>query len=259
MQYSDDDIDDSVYSEGDESDGLKDLSEWTRVKAIHSMKTTNIQLFDLRKDVQADNIGNQVKGHLGAHTSTVVFDPDSYNKKQYNWSLEHHRLNQDELKTYGEMATTIRKRFELDISLLKDITADTAGVETIKEIQRSLKLNRQHTKFQNRLEMKADVPGFESRQRPSKNDVSTRKELTTDDFVHIIAFWKTTKCNMRDLAARFKVKVTLAHRITKEYRRDPDFLGRLLAKEQLQLEKEAAIVAAVESLQDGKSDIWTAQ
>ena len=64
---------------------------------------------------------------------------------------------------------------------------------------------------------------------------------------------------MWDLTARFKIKATLAHRITKEYRRDPDFLGRLLAKEQLQLEKEAAIVAAVESLQDGKSDIWTAQ
>ena len=46
---SDDEV--SVYSEGDESDAQKDLSEWTRVKAIHSMKTTNIQLFDLRKDV----------------------------------------------------------------------------------------------------------------------------------------------------------------------------------------------------------------
>ena len=37
---SDDEV--SVYSEGDESDDQKDLSEWTRVKAIHSMKTTNI-------------------------------------------------------------------------------------------------------------------------------------------------------------------------------------------------------------------------
>ena len=54
------------------------------------MKTTNIQLFDLRKDVQADGVANQIKGHLSTHTSTVVFDPDSYNKKQYNWSLEHH-------------------------------------------------------------------------------------------------------------------------------------------------------------------------
>ena len=87
----------SVYSEGDESDNQPDLSEWTRVKAVHSMKTTNIQLFDLRKDVQADGVANQVKGHLSSHTSTVVFDPDSYNKKLYNWSLEHHRLSQEEL------------------------------------------------------------------------------------------------------------------------------------------------------------------
>ena len=209
------DDEDSVYSEGDESDDHKDLSEWTRVKAIHSMKTTNIQLFDLRKDIMADNIGNQVKGHLGAHTSTVVFDPDSYNKKQYNWSLEHHRLSLAELQAYGEMATTVRKRFELDQSLLHDIKADTASAETLKEVRRALSLNRQHTKFQSRLEMQADVPGFEARQRASRKDVSTRRELTSTDLVHIIAAWKTTKCSMRDLAARFKIKFTLAHRITK--------------------------------------------
>ena len=63
--------------------------------------------------------------------------------------------------------------------------------------------------------------------------MSTRRELTSTDLVHIIASWKTTKCSMRDLAARFKIKATLVHRITKEYRRDPDFLSRQLAKEQL--------------------------
>ena len=48
--------------------------------------------------------------------------------------------------------------------------------------------------------------------------MSTRRELTPTDLVHIIASWKTTKCSMRDLAARFKIKATLVHRITKEYR-----------------------------------------
>ena len=254
---SDDEV--SVYSEGDESDDQKDLSEWTRVKAIHSMKTTNIQLFDLRKDVQVDSVGNQIKGHLSTHTSTVVFDPDSYNKKQYNWSLEHHRLSPAELQTYAEMATTIRKRFELAPALLEGMTAETMSAETIKEVQRALRLNRQHTKFQNRLGMKADVPGFETGQRASRKDVSNRRGLDSSELVNIIAAWKTTKCSMRDLAARFKIKATLAHRLTKEYRRDPDFLSRQLAKEQLQMEKEAAIIAAVESLQDSRRDIWTAQ
>jgi hypothetical protein len=47
------------------------------------------------------------------------------------------------------MATTIRKRFELDLNLLKDINinADTVDAETLKEVRRSLKLNRQYTKF----------------------------------------------------------------------------------------------------------------
>ena len=64
----------------------------------------------------------------------MVFDPDSYNKKQYNWSLEHHRLSPAELQTYAEMATTIRKRFELDSNLLHDIKVDDVSKEGLKEV-----------------------------------------------------------------------------------------------------------------------------
>ena len=111
------------------------------------------------------------------------------------------------------MATTIRKRFELDPSLLEGLQASSLSAEALKEMQRALRLNRQHTKYQSRLEASADVPGFESRQRPPKKDVSSRKELTSDDLVCIITHWKSTKCSLKDLATRYKIKATLAHRI----------------------------------------------
>ena len=111
------------------------------------------------------------------------------------------------------MATTIRKRFELDPGLLDGVEAGSLSAAAIKEMQRALRLNRMHTKFQSRLEAWADVPGFESRQRASRQDISSRKELASNDFISIIAHWKTAKCSLRDLAARFKIKATLAHRI----------------------------------------------
>ena len=83
------------------------------------------------------------------------------------------------------------------------------------------------------MEAKPDVPGFEAKHRVSRKDISTRKELTSTNLVHIIASWKTNKCSMKDLRTRFKIKATLAHHITKEFRRDPDFLNRQLVKEQL--------------------------
>ena len=50
----------------------------------------------------------------------ILFDPDRYNNQSYDYSLDKHRLTQEELETYGKMATKIRRRFELDLELIKE-------------------------------------------------------------------------------------------------------------------------------------------
>ena len=55
---------DSSYSEDSGTDRDREQTEWTRVKAVHSMRTINIQLFDLNKDLAADSVKNQARGHL---------------------------------------------------------------------------------------------------------------------------------------------------------------------------------------------------
>ena len=50
----------------------------------------------------------------------ILFDPDRYNNQSYDYSLDKHRLTQEELETYGKMATKIRRRLELDLGLIKE-------------------------------------------------------------------------------------------------------------------------------------------
>ena len=50
----------------------------------------------------------------------MVFDPDRYNNQSYDYSLDKHGLTQEELETYGKMATKIRQRFELDLESIKE-------------------------------------------------------------------------------------------------------------------------------------------
>ena len=123
------------------------------------------------------------------------------------------------------MATQVRKRFELDFDLLKDINPDTASAATIKEVHRALRLNRAHTRFQGRLEAKSDALGFEIGSRPSKKDRMNLRELSSEDLIKIIAHWKTYEPSKRDLARRFRIKTTLAVNITRKYKRDPEYLA----------------------------------
>ena len=55
---------DSSFSEDSGTDKEREQTQWTRVKSIQSMRTINIQLFDLNKDLASDSVKNQARQHL---------------------------------------------------------------------------------------------------------------------------------------------------------------------------------------------------
>jgi hypothetical protein len=100
-------------------------SAWTRVKSLQMMKTPGIQLYDLDKDIQQDLVLAQARGHIASQKGQVIWDPEDYNRKTYNWYLDQHALTEGELLAFGELATTARRRFELDPKLLSQIDPET--------------------------------------------------------------------------------------------------------------------------------------
>ena len=78
------------------------------------MKTTTVQSYDLALDLASDNMLGIVKSHLLQAKGECIWDPQQFEGKQYNFGLERHRLSEEELKTYGIMATLIRARLNID-------------------------------------------------------------------------------------------------------------------------------------------------
>jgi hypothetical protein len=67
-------------SEDSMSEQPREKQEWTRVKAVHSMKTVNIQLYDLHADANSDVVKNQARQHLDPQPEQCIFDPEKYNR-----------------------------------------------------------------------------------------------------------------------------------------------------------------------------------
>jgi len=104
------------------------------------MKQLTPQLFDIDKDLQSDKQTTIARAHLTGSHGQVLFHPDDFNDRGYDFSLDKHRLSQEELSVYGEMATHIRKRFELDLELLRKLGEGPNCDESLNEVVRSVKL-----------------------------------------------------------------------------------------------------------------------
>ena len=105
-------------------------------------------MYDLNKDTQSDLVTAQARSHIAVQKGHVIWDPENYNRKQYNWYLDQHALSEKELLAFGELATRARKRFELDQSLVTKIDPKMINEEQLKEITRSIKLGRRQSKFE---------------------------------------------------------------------------------------------------------------
>ena len=111
------------------------------------MKTANCFIYDLHKDIQSEAVTAIARSHLQTSRSTVIFDPDNYTNKNTNFALDRHRLNEKELLLFAEMATKIRERFKLDQSLITSYEEGNRDKLTLAEIDRKVKLRRNHTKL----------------------------------------------------------------------------------------------------------------
>ena len=81
---------------------------WTRVKDLELVTSQRIQVFDVEADLQADKSLKQVRKGAIRELGKILFDPDQYKDMNYQFSIDQHRLNTDELQIYAEMASEIR-------------------------------------------------------------------------------------------------------------------------------------------------------
>ena len=110
---SDSDSDD-LYSESEDLRKPEQASQWTRVKSVTAMKSLAVQLFDLEKDISSDVATTTAQSHIAGVRGVCIFDPKEFDGKLQSYQLTGHKLSQEKLQVYAEMATQVRSRFEVD-------------------------------------------------------------------------------------------------------------------------------------------------
>ena len=108
---------------------------WTRVKELAFESLQRLQIFDVEADLKSDKILKQIRKGSVRDIGTILFDPDEYKDVNYQFSLENHKLHQDELLRYATMATNIRRNISQSVSAMEEEDKDQAGEIEIKQIQ----------------------------------------------------------------------------------------------------------------------------
>jgi transposase len=75
----------------------------------------------------------------------------------------------------------------------------------------------------------------------------------------VVAYWKTHKPTIKDLARHFAIKLTSAYNLIAAFKKDEDFLVKKRWKEERRQEQDAAIKQAVERMQADGRNIWNAE
>ena len=112
------------YDPDEEARKSEQGSMWTRVKAIDSWKSNTVQVYDFEKDIQSDLGVAKARHHIQNQSGKCEFDPDDFAHKGVDYSLSNNRPSQREIEGFAELATRIRKNFEVDRKVLQRLLGD---------------------------------------------------------------------------------------------------------------------------------------
>ena len=73
----------------------------------------------------------------------------------------------------------------------------------------------------------------------------------------MIAHWRSKLCSIKDLAQRYNISYQLAYKLTRDFKKNPDFLVQLRCKEQMRDEKVEAISKEVNKMVENRTPVWS--
>ena len=85
--------------------------QWTRVKSMSQMQNQRLTLYDGDKDLVWDKNLKTIRKEASKNDGEFIFDPESLKKDSITFTEDEHRLSQDELRTFGMLATELRAKF----------------------------------------------------------------------------------------------------------------------------------------------------
>ncbi len=84
---------------------------WTRVNQVETLRGQTIKVFGLEDDLKYDEGLRNVRKGFKNENGRFLFDPETYNKKNFDFKLANFQMTEEELLTFAKVASSIRMRF----------------------------------------------------------------------------------------------------------------------------------------------------
>ena len=91
---------------------------WTRVRDVEVPATQHLQIFDVGADLSTEKSLKQVRKGAVRELGSILFDPEEYKDTNTQFSLESHKLDENELRRYAEMTSHIRRDISQRVSAM---------------------------------------------------------------------------------------------------------------------------------------------
>ena len=185
-------------------------SQWTRVKSLDNWRARTVQIFELEKDIAADRSTLQARHHLNDARGLCIFDPDSVKARGGTFNLRDYELGEQELQTFGQIATEIRTKFELDQQQLLQFRSNPTDATALEEVKRYVRLNRSKIKRHCTPCSEFAGNGCETGYRVTRRGVRKRHEMDSSDILAILSYWKVYQPSCAELGIKFRITRVLA-------------------------------------------------
>ena len=226
---------------------LKHVS-WTRVVALREFKDGDCRNFELAKDMidsfhQLDEIDEEALPQLGVH-----FDPIKWQETNQQYHLCVYKLNEDQLKMWGEEVTEIRQKIMKKAHLYdhyakkspaqpEPMTGKRAQTYSTKRCNPDGLLEQQ---IRQREQSQA---GVKSRQKKR-----SLKELPVKVREGIVKMYLEDNIFQVDIAKYYKISPQLVSKLIKEAQEDPAKNLALKRKKEEQMERSKAVQDVVKGM-----------
>ena len=93
---------------------------WSRVKTRDQFNAKRIVVFDLEQDLKKLRKDKLFSELVEENKDQILFDPDTHPYEEQLYDLEQNQLPAEELISYGELASELRRNFELKAKAIVD-------------------------------------------------------------------------------------------------------------------------------------------
>jgi len=186
----------------------------------------------MQDDMEFDRNLKAIRKEVSNQTGVILFSPDSYDGKNYDFDLYKHQMSNELLLEFAYKTDRIRQNLIKAASLILESQKQQGLIEVDRAAIINIKLGRTYDRKPKAILNDEPLYGFEKGIRAERSKLFKMKDLTIPKIVEMFNFLNGDNHSISLFCDRFRVSYQLGSRISKLLTKNPDALAELISKMQ---------------------------